>query len=310
MIIPTVGRPTLARAVASVLDDVGVEEVVVVADGRPEVVHAELSEFADNPRVRIIPGDGQGPAWARQRGAEQSTAPILLFLDDDVFPSPGLASAHARRHRERDDLIVIGYMPVGEAYLTAATARVYANDYLLACRQLEEEPDRILNDLWAGNISMSRASVEKVPLVAADAPYLRREDQEFGLRCARAGLTGVFDRSLTAEHQFERSLRQFLTTASEQAVEIARMRAHYPELGDRDAGARPVQGLVSWTRKAAGARPIGSALRGVTRAGVFVAGRLGANRLEDHGVALLRMLVQRDALDRARPQTTANTLPT
>ncbi len=296
MVIPTIGRPTLPATVASVLEDGGVEEVVIVADARAEVVHAQLSEFADDPRVRIVPGDGWGAARARQRGTQVSTAPIVLFLDDDVFPSPGLASAHARRHRDQEGLVVIGYMPVGEAYLRAATARVYADDYLFTCEQLEEEPDRILNDLWAGNVSMSRASIERVPPVAATSPYQRREDQEFGLRCARAGLTGVFDRSLIAEHQFERSLRQFLATASEQAVEIAQMRAQYPELGDQEAGTRPEHRLVVWARQAAGIRLFGLALRGVAYAGVFLAARLGARRLEDHGVVLLRTLVQRQAV--------------
>ncbi len=300
MVIPTIGRPTLPATVASVLEDVAVEEVVIVADARADVVHAQLSEFADDPRVRIVPGDGWGAAQARQRGTQVSTAPIVLFLDDDVFPSPGLASAHARRHRDQEDLVVIGYMPVGESYLRAATARVYADDYLFACKQLEDEPDRILNDLWAGNVSMSRASIGRIPPLVAVSQYQRREDQEFGLRCARAGLTGVFDRSLIAEHQFERSLRQFLTAASEQAVEIEQMRAQYPELGAREAGARPEHRLVVWARQAAGIRPFGFALRGVGYAGVFLAARLGARRLENHGVVLLRTLVQREALTTVR----------
>lgn len=300
VVIPTIGRPTLTGSVAAVLGDVGVGEVVVVADGEVEAVRALLSVFADDPRLRIVAGPGRGPAWARQRGTEVSTAPIVLFLDDDVFPSPGLASAHARRHGDREDLVVVGYMPVGEPYLTAATARVYANDYLLACRQLDEDPGRILTDLWAGNVSLPRAAIENVPLVVADSPYLRREDQEFGLRCARAGLTGVFDRSLTAEHQFERSLRQFLISAREQALEFAQIREQYPELADDDAGARQADRLLASLRKVASVPPIGYALRGAAHAGVFVAGRVGADRFEEHGVALLRMLVQHDAAERGR----------
>ncbi|MEP6623491.1 MAG: glycosyltransferase family 2 protein [Acidimicrobiia bacterium] len=300
VVIPTIGRPTLVGSVAAVLGDVGVDEVVVVADGEGDEVRAGLSEFADEPRLRIVAGAGRGAAWARQRGAEVTTAPIVLFLDDDVFPSPGLASAHARRHGDREDLVVVGYMPVGEPYLTAATARVYANDYLMACRHLDEDPGRILTDLWAGNLSLSRTTIEKVPLVVADSPYLRREDQEFGLRCARAGLTGVFDRSLTAEHQFNRSLRQFLTSAREQALEIAQMREQYPEVPDHDAGATQVDGLLGLLRKAASVPPFGYALRGAAHAGVIGAGRIGAVRFEAHGVALLRMLVQHDAAARGR----------
>lgn len=48
----------------------------------------------------------------------------------------------------------------------------------------------------------------------ANAPRLGyHSDQVFGLRCLRAGLTGVFDRSLVSEHRHERDLDTFLRQA-------------------------------------------------------------------------------------------------
>lgn len=274
------------------LHDAEVAEIVVVADGNPDAVRTLLHEFVGDRRVEIVTGPGRGAAWARQRGAEVSTSPVMLFLDDDVLPSPGLAAAHARWHRGRTDLVVMGFMPVGHDFLTSATARIYAHDYLAACRALDDDPERVLTDLWAGNMSISRAVIERVPLVDPESPCRRREDQDFGLRCLRAGLVGVFDRTLTAEHQFERSLDQFLATAHEQAQELAWLRAQYPELGDHDAGAQPVPNLVAKLRVLARVPGCGRAVRGTARVGVTVAGRVGADRWEDHGVALLRTLAQ------------------
>jgi len=295
VVIPTVGRPTLARAVVALLADDAVAEVVVVADRDHAAVRSSLAGLTGDARVRIVEGPGRGAGWARQRGVESSSAPILLFLDDDVLPTVGLASAHARHHLE-PDRVVVGYMPVGDAYRRrSATARVYGNDYLAACDELERDPTRVLTDLWAGNVSMTRASAERVPLAAADADFRRREDQVFGLRCARAGLTGVFDRTLGAEHQFERSVAAFLTAARDQALEFDAMRARFPELAADDAGAVAPTGVAARLIGATARPRWGSVLRGAVRASTGVAHVVHAWRVEEQGVALLRALVQEQA---------------
>jgi glycosyltransferase involved in cell wall biosynthesis len=295
VIVPTVGRSTLSEIVVRVLADEVVTEVVVVADRDGGAIRAALSAFEDDGRLLIVDGPGRGASWARQQGAESSTAPVLLFLDDDVVPMAGLAAGHARHHTV-PERVVVGFMPVSEEYRRrSATARVYGNDYLAACAEIERTPARILPDLWAGNVSLTRASVERVPLASADADVRYREDQAFGLRCARAGLTGVFDRSLRAEHRFERPLPAFLRAAREQAAEFEQLRALFPELADDDAGASRPRGASAWLLRAATRRPVGVAVRGAAQAGVRVAGVVGAARVEDQGVALLRSLAQQEA---------------
>src|SRR5690349_22590049 len=205
VVIPTVGRPTVSEIVTRVLADDVVTEVVVVADRNVGSVRTALAAV-DDGRLTVVEGPGRGASWARQRGVESSSAPVVLFLDDDVVPMVGLASGHADHH-DVPDRVVVGFMPVSDEYRRrSATARVYGNDYLASCAEIERDPTRILSDLWAGNVSLRRESAERVPLASADADVRYREDQAFGLRCARAGLTGVFDRSLRAEHRFERPL--------------------------------------------------------------------------------------------------------
>jgi glycosyltransferase involved in cell wall biosynthesis len=295
VVIPTIGRPTLAETVGLVLADEAVVEVVIVADRNAHEVREALAGLAPEPRLQVVDGPGHGAGWARQRGVEVSTAPLLLFLDDDVVPMAGLAAAHARRHVE-PGRVVVGYMPVAETYRrSSATARVYGDDYLAACEELDRDPSRILGDLWAGNVSLARVDAERVPLASDDADYFRREDQAFGLRCARAGLTGVFDRSLRAEHQFERSLSAFLLAAREQTLELEGLRRQFPELADDEAGASVASGASARVLRAAERAPVGSIARGAVRAGIEVAHVVGAARFEERGVALLRALVQQQA---------------
>jgi hypothetical protein len=285
----------LSEIVTLVLADDAVTEVVVVADRNGGAIRTALAAHGDEARLTIVDGPGRGASWARQRGAESSTAPVLLFLDDDVVPTAGLAAGHLGHHDE-PDRVVVGFMPVSDEHRRrSATARVYGNDYLAACAELERDPARILGDLWAGNVSLARASVERVPLASADADVRCREDQAFGLRCARAGLVGVFDRSLRAEHRFERPLPAFLMAAREQAAEFEELRALFPELADDDAGASRPTGASAWLLRAATRRPLGVAIRGAARAGVRAAGVVGARRVEEQGVALLRALAQQEA---------------
>ncbi|WP_200115616.1 glycosyltransferase family 2 protein [Leucobacter chromiisoli] len=82
MVIPTVGRPELARALDSVRrqDYQGQIEVIVVAD-RPEgTVDEELLEGAD---VVLYTGGGKRAGAARNLGIAHSTHPYVALLDDD-----------------------------------------------------------------------------------------------------------------------------------------------------------------------------------------------------------------------------------
>lgn len=92
VIIPTIGRGTLARAVASVLDqafDLAEFEVVVVNDsGRPLPPEA----WQQSPQVRQINTQKRKLPLARNSGAAVSRGDYLLFLDDDDWLMPGVLS--------------------------------------------------------------------------------------------------------------------------------------------------------------------------------------------------------------------------
>jgi glycosyltransferase involved in cell wall biosynthesis len=89
VIIPTVGRATLARAVNSVLSQsftVDTFEIVVVNDsGRP----LPPEPWQDALQVRILTTQKHGSRQARNSGAAVARALYLLFLDDDDWLLPG-----------------------------------------------------------------------------------------------------------------------------------------------------------------------------------------------------------------------------
>jgi glycosyltransferase involved in cell wall biosynthesis len=88
-IIPTVGRDTLARAVASVLTQhlPGADfEVIVVNDsGKP----LPPADWQQSSQVRLITTDQRERSIARNSGAAAANGRFLHFLDDDDWLEPG-----------------------------------------------------------------------------------------------------------------------------------------------------------------------------------------------------------------------------
>jgi glycosyltransferase involved in cell wall biosynthesis len=88
-IIPTIGRSTLARAVASVLDQAGEAndfEVIVVNDSGQPLPEADWQRAE---QVRVINTNRHNRSVARNSGAAVARGTYLHFLDDDDWMLPG-----------------------------------------------------------------------------------------------------------------------------------------------------------------------------------------------------------------------------
>jgi glycosyltransferase involved in cell wall biosynthesis len=90
VVVPTIGRPTLTRLLEAV-ERSGPPwpgRIIVVDDSAAGVDVASPAGLAS--RVTTLRTAGRrGPATARNRGWRVSGAPVVVFLDDDVVPTPG-----------------------------------------------------------------------------------------------------------------------------------------------------------------------------------------------------------------------------
>ncbi len=196
VVIPTLGtRPdVLASTITRLSAEPCVRQIVVVGD-------STLGHSLPADRrgvVSLMESPGIGPNASRQTGLDAAREEVVLFLDDDVLPDTGLATGHAAHHARAGSLVVVGYMPVvvGDAagrYATA-TGELYALEYERRIRAYERNPDSILRNLWGGNLSLRRRDALRVGVENPAHPGRRHEDQDFGFRCAAAGLHGLFDR--------------------------------------------------------------------------------------------------------------------
>src|SRR4051794_30569986 len=86
LVVPTIGRASLARLIASLNASRGpVPRAVVVVDDRPEPdATLALPAAIAGTSVTMAVSGGRGPAAARNVGIRRSTSSWIAFLDDDV----------------------------------------------------------------------------------------------------------------------------------------------------------------------------------------------------------------------------------
>jgi HAD superfamily hydrolase (TIGR01662 family) len=93
LVVPTVGRDSLARLLAALAAAAGpLPGRVLLVDDRRGDRGGPLLRAAPPPRlaglVRVVRGRAAGPAAARNLGWRRAEAPWVGFLDDDVEPGP------------------------------------------------------------------------------------------------------------------------------------------------------------------------------------------------------------------------------
>ena len=215
VIIPTYERAhMITRAVEAVLADPATTECIVSIDGSDDGSLDVARRLADrDPRVVPLFNDHLGKHGAIRAALDVADCEVMLLLDDDVVACPGLVTGHARHHAAQPHAVVMGYtpcVPPEEPKSVPYLTELYEDEYEKSCAQIEAQPSEFFLRLWGGNMSLRRDDWLPVGL---RIPNFAHEDTDLGLRCARAGYVGIFDRRLRAVHHHERTARSFLAGA-------------------------------------------------------------------------------------------------
>ncbi len=232
VLIPTYNYSAkLEDTVRALLVDPAATEIIVVVDGCRDG-SLEVLEAIRDEDARVVPMfvEHVGKSGALSAALERAVGEVVLLLDQDVVAQPGLASGHAAHHRDAEHLVVLGYMPTLTNECNGRTAmltKCYADEYEAHVRFLEDHPENVLLQLWGGNVSLRRDDCMRVGL---DFRYFGHEDQDFGIRCLKAGLTGRFDRKLLAEHHHARTATQFLWYSKMQGASSWLIHQDHPDV--------------------------------------------------------------------------------
>jgi GT2 family glycosyltransferase len=208
VIIPTFNRrASLARlidALAAQAYPADRLEVLVVddgsTDGTPDWVRTVHFPFP----LRLIEQAHAGPGAARNRGVAEGGGELILFLDDDVAPDPGLISAHVTRHRAARDTVVIGPMLPPSDWPRPSWIRWEERKLVAQYRALDAGTLECTHrQFYTGNASLPRDWF--VAARGFDPSFVRAEDVELGFRLSELGVRFAFEPSARVRHYAHRS---------------------------------------------------------------------------------------------------------
>ncbi|MFI7537204.1 glycosyltransferase family 2 protein [Streptosporangium sp. NPDC049376] len=172
VVIPTIGRPSLATTLAAL----GADVTVVVVDDRPPTAVGELPG-AGSDRVRVVRSGGRGPAAARNAGWRAAGTPWVVFLDDDVVPAPGWARAVTA---DLTGLPEEAAGSQGRVEVPLPQGRAPTDD--------ERNTAGLAGAAWiTADMAYRRAALEKVNGFDERFPRAYREDADLALRLRTAG---------------------------------------------------------------------------------------------------------------------------
>jgi len=238
VIIPTFQRrDSLAGVLAALADqsfDLHRYEVVVSIDGSTDGTEAYLRQLAFPYALRWTAGPNAGSGVARNRGAALASGAVLVFMDDDILPTPSLLEEHMALHASNSDWVALGQVQLLPG-LKLSPWDHYLHLRLETHYHKMNRPD-YRPDFWdclSGNFSLRRELFERSQGFCNSFAACKHEDIEYGYRLAQGGAHFVYRPSALGYHCFEKGVEAGLRDAFQTGASAVRFAQRYKELRPR-----------------------------------------------------------------------------
>jgi glycosyltransferase involved in cell wall biosynthesis len=209
-------------------------EVIVVADGCSDETTEMLRSNKAPFKIEVIEQSGQGAAAARNNGAVRAKGHLLLFIDDDVEPTPSLIEAHLSTHQSSKNRAVMGpYIPTtkGRADYLRTMLRSWWFDKFCA---MGKPGHRFhYRDLLSGNLSLHAELYNKLGGFDSSIRSAGGEDYEFGARLIKAGVEfNLTTEALAYHHEHETTydINRYLQRARQEGRADVTIGHRHPDL--------------------------------------------------------------------------------
>ena len=170
-------------------------DAIVIADQSRDP-NETLLRWNDQKKIRLIRLDLPSIPQAMNQALLAADTPLVLYLDDDVDPSPGLIAAHLRAHEDARAWVVVGQ--VLQPGQTAQSLPQPLDDLEF---QFNHDRGRFLTNVMAGNLSVKRERALEIG--GFDENFVgaaHRFETDFALRISEAGGQIWFSPEATLRH--------------------------------------------------------------------------------------------------------------
>ncbi|HEY8297851.1 MAG TPA: glycosyltransferase family A protein [Candidatus Baltobacteraceae bacterium] len=218
-------------------------EIVLVNDGSTDATPATIARAKARATcaMTVIDQPNSGLAKGRNAGIAAATGERIIFIDDDVLPTPRFVEAHLHSHERHPRAIVRGGAINVESFDDLPPPVWSLKDYSG-------------NFFWTTNVSVPLATMRAIGGFDDSFAEYGWEDIDVGLRLRFGGVKAVFNKRALVYHykpqprsgNVENMMRQARAQART-AVQLAKIHPHwrtYLATGDN-----PVQrALHAWMR--------------------------------------------------------------
>jgi cellulose synthase/poly-beta-1,6-N-acetylglucosamine synthase-like glycosyltransferase len=213
--------PTLAQCLLALQHQTRApDEIIVVDDGSTD----ETFQVAERIGADVIHQPRQGPAAARNRGAQHARGEVMLFTDADCEPSPEWV---ARMSAAFADPPIIA---------TKGSYRTRQRQLIARLIQLEYEfrYERMARFAQIDFVDSSSAGYRRAAFLRAGGfdttfPMPSVEDIDLAFRLARQGCRMIFVRDAWVWHQHPVSLSKYLRRKAQYGWWRARIYLRHPD---------------------------------------------------------------------------------
>ena len=223
VVIPTLGRRGPLDRTLEALERQTIErdryEIIVVADP----AGTDVSDVVGG-RARLLEGRAQNASGSRNVGWRAATAPIVLFLGDDILGAPDLLAEHLKWH-DAETGGVLGHVRWARELRATPFMRWLERGVQSDYGAIEGAEAQWFH-LYTTNVSLHRTALEAVGGFDEERFPFLYEDLDLGRRLHEAGgLRLRYNRDAVGEHLHEPKLEEW----TERMVAVAHAERRFVE---------------------------------------------------------------------------------
>jgi len=175
-------------------------EVIVVDDGSRDGTADMIRSMKKTMPFKLgyFHQDRRGPGGANNTGARRAKADIIVFLANDMHPTPGVLDAHYRCHMENPEphIAVVGELRESPELRQTAFQRAWDP---FRGRRLDGKKELDEFDMWVSNLSMKRSFFLENGIFL-EYPGPAAEDLECSHRLFKNGMKLIYCRDALTYH--------------------------------------------------------------------------------------------------------------
>ena len=242
VVIPTYNRaPILRRMLAhlATLEGVAECEVLVVNDGSTDETGAVVAKAAESfpGALRAFELMNGGPARARNYGVQAAANERILFIDDDVFPRPGMLQSHWRTLDEGytgSQGVLLWHSDIA---LTPLIQYIDSRGSQFAFDRVQDDGDLAFAYVYTGNFAVLRRTVQEVggfdeTLFNSELAFSAFEDTILGYQLKGNGAKLALNREAVADHLHDTDEEGFLRREYKVGYAIGMLGKRYPAVAE------------------------------------------------------------------------------